>query len=97
MGIFSLTNVPAARDSREIKGVVEGPNIYIVAAEKGSKWRDGNSVQMVMTQIGDHLLDKPDVLKQMYADDIANAIRLGRDAGYQQALREVRDTLGIRE
>lgn len=96
MSIYSLVNVPRANGKLEIRGYVEGENIYIVAGERGSKWRDGNCVQMTNTFIGNHMLSMPDALRQMYADDIATAIRMGRDAGYAQAKAEIREALGIK-
>lgn len=95
MGIYSLANVPAKSDDLEIKGVVEGEQIYVIRAEKGSKWRDGRSVMMTSTLVGEHMLARPDDLRRMYADDLATVIRLARDAGYAQALADVRGALGI--
>jgi hypothetical protein len=94
--MYSLVNVPTAASGVEIKGVVEGDHILIIAAEKGSKWRDGHSVMMADTWLGEHVLSAPEFLRQKYADDLATAIRMGRDAGYAQALADIRHLLGIK-
>jgi hypothetical protein len=95
MSIVSLTNVPSKDSNMEIRGHVEGENIYIIAAVKGSKWRDGHSVSMTTDFIGDHMMQKPHDLRQMYADSLAAAIRLGREAGYAQAQADIRAALGV--
>lgn len=93
MGVYSLTNVPTAQSKLEIKGFVEGELVYVLCCEKDSLGRDGRSSGMTSTFVGDHMLAKPAELRRMYADDLANAVRLGRDAGYEQAKAELRDWL----
>lgn len=97
MGLHSLTNVPSAASGLEIKPFVEGETIYIVCAPKNGKWRDGNSVSMTTTFVGDHMLEKPQALREMYAHDLALVISMARDAGYAQAQAEIRAALGIRD
>jgi hypothetical protein len=96
MGLYSLVNVPRANDKVEIVGHVDGENVYVLCAEKGSTWRDGRSTAMANTLVGDHMLSKPADLRRMYADDLATVIRLARDAGYSQAMADVRSLIGAK-
>ena len=96
MGLYRLVNVPTEKSGLEIEGVVEGENVIIISKERGSKWRDGKSVSMAETFVGDHMLGMPAELRRMYAEDLAWAIRKARDAGYQHAQAEIRAALGIK-
>jgi hypothetical protein len=91
VGICQLTNVPTAASKLEIRAIVEGENIDIVCSERNSE----NYIRMTSTFVGDHMLAKPEDLRRMYADDLATAIRLARDAGYRQAKAELRTWLDI--
>lgn len=98
MGIYSLTNAPHRKhDKLHIVGVVKGENIHIICTTNQNlkEWPDGHSVSMTSTFVGDHMLSKPEALRQMYANDLATVIRLARDAGYEQARAEIREVLGI--
>lgn len=52
---------------------------------------------MTSIYVGDHMLTKPQALREMYGRDIAMAIRLARNAGYAQALADVRKVLGLNQ
>lgn len=94
--MYRLVNVPEKNSKVEIRGEVEGETIYIVAAQPGAKWRDGRAAMMASTEIGDHLLAQPEVLRRRVADDLAFAIREARDAGYAQAMADVRQLIGAK-
>ena len=91
--MHSLTNVPTAASGLEIKGRVDGNDISVVCAKRHAPEND--YLRMTSTFVGDHMLGKPDDLRQMYARDLATAIRMGRDAGYEQAKAEIRRVLGV--
>ena len=97
--MHSLTNVPTANMDRdyEIAGIIDGPDVRIVCRRRHPRERDaiGDCVTMTTTLIGDHMLANPQMLREMYARDLATAIRMGRDAGYHQAKAEIRSALGI--
>lgn len=90
-----LTNVPTKDQDREIeiRVVVDGSNIKIVRAKRDAAKDDWAG--MTEVYVGDHMLSRPDDLRRMIGDAVASAIRLGRDAGYNQAKREIRNALGI--
>lgn len=96
--MFRLVNVPTQKSSLEIKGVVEGQEILVIAAEPNTKvecWR-GHASIMTDEFVGDHMLDKPEALRQMFANSLATAIRMARDAGYAQAMADVRNLIGAK-
>ena len=92
MGLYSITNMPTALSGLEISGSADGELITIWAEDENGKgkWR------MTDTYIGDHMLTKPAELRQMIAQEIAAAITKARDIGYQQALAQIRSTLGVK-
>jgi hypothetical protein len=91
--LYQLTNVPTKASDLEIKGIVNGENIKVVCAKRNAA--PGDWLMMTDTHVGDHMLGKPEELRKMYADDLATAIRMGRDAGYEQAKAEIRAALGV--
>ena len=91
--MYRLTNVPTEASGLEIKGVVDGEKIKVVCAKPHAAPNDW--VMMTDTFVGDHMLAKPADLRRMYAEALATAIRMGRDAGYQQAKAEIRRVLGV--
>ena len=94
--MWSLTNVPPASAKEiEMRAIVEGQNIKIVRAKKHAAENDW--VRMVDFFVGDHMLAKPDDLRQMIGDNIIAAILRARDAGYAQAKAEIRSALGIEQ
>jgi hypothetical protein len=93
-GMYQLTNVPTATSALEIKGIVNGENVKIVCAKRNAAPDDW--VMMTDTYVGDHMLAAPAALRQMYANDLAMAIRMARDAGYEQAKAEIRQVLGVK-
>lgn len=95
--MYRLVNVPSKDSKAEIRGEVEGETVYVVAAEPNGKWREGGALLMAETYLGDHLLGKPDLLRKKVSDDLATAVRLGRDAGYAQALADVRSLLRVNQ
>ena len=92
--MYQLVNVPTAKSKTEIRGVVEGEHIYIIAAEKDSNWRDGHSVAMTDMYIGSHMFDDPAALRRMVAGALARAIEMARDAGYNHAMFDVCNLIG---
>lgn len=88
MSIHRLVNVPTSKSGLEIKAVIEGEHVFIIAAEKDSTWRDGHSVLITDTYINNGVLTER--MRQLYADDLARAIQMARDAGYRQAREELR-------
>lgn len=94
MGMYQLTNVPTEASGLEIRAIVDGENISVVCSKRNAAHND--YLRMTSTFVGDHMLSKPADLRGMYANDLATAIRLARDIGYQQAKAEIRDVLGIK-
>ena len=92
MSFYSFTNIPAKADKDvEIVGSVNGQNVSVHIVDKqGGHWGISSSY------VGDHMLERPEALRQMIADSVANAIRAGREAGYAQAQRDIRLALGIK-
>lgn len=91
--MYRLVNVPTETSELEINGIVDGETIRIVCQAKGSAPSD--YIIMTDTYVGDHMFAKPADLRRMYANDLASAIRMARDAGYAQAQAEIRAALGI--
>lgn len=90
--MHSLTNVPTKASGLEIRGIADGEQIDVVCmSDNGRDWS-----RMTTAYLGDHMLAKPAELRRMYANDLATAIRMGRDAGYEQAKAEIRAVLGVR-
>lgn len=77
--MYQFINLPD-KNGPAIKGIAEDHRFHIVSAQPSG------DVTICEIERG-----SPD----MIAQDIASAIRYARDAGYQQALRDVRRTLGI--
>lgn len=95
--IYGLVNVPSKKSGNEIHGHVEGESIYVICSEKGTTgWRNRSSVSIASGQIGDHMLGKPEALRKTVAEGLANAVRLGRDAGYAQAMADIRHLIGVK-
>lgn len=95
MAYLPCTNIPhEGNKDFTIEKCVEGSSVYIVASHKGSEWRKG-AVQITSLLVSDHLLAKPDVLRNYIGDAICAALRQGRRAGYRQAQRDIRDSMGI--
>lgn len=94
--MHDMTNVPHKSSVVEIRGIVQGEQIVIIAAERDSKWGDGRSVQMASTYYGDHLFKDPKHMRQKIAADIAATVRAARDAGYAQAMEDVRRLIGAK-
>lgn len=91
--MYNLTNVPTAASGVPINGEVDGETVRIVC---GKDAYGAGGTMMTSTTVGDHMLKNPDALRKMYANDLATAIRLGRDAGYAQAKAEIRRVLGVK-
>ena len=91
-----LVNVPHKNSKSEIRAVVEGNQITIIAADPGSTWRDGHSVMMTDEYIGDHMLAKPQELRELVGRSLAIAIEMARDIGYAQAMADVRGLIGAK-
>ena len=89
--MYKLVNVPTARSEdaghATINGQVDREQVKVVCED-----RHGSYV-MMDTYVGDHMFERPDDLRQMYANDLANTIRLARDAGYRQAFAELRELI----
>jgi hypothetical protein len=92
--LYQLTNVPTKASDLEIKGIVNGKNIKIVCAKRNAALDDW--LMMTNAFVSDLMLAEPELLRKMYADDLATAIRMGRDAGYEQAKAEIRHVLGVK-
>ena len=92
-----LVNVPR-RDAVNIavQPVVEGETIYIVAGEKNAQpfWRNGRSVSVTEVYIPDHMLSKPQELREYIGRTIAGVIIRARDIGHEQAKAELREWIG---
>lgn len=95
--MYRLTNVPRGKDPNAIVGEVSGATINIINRSLETKAQQMDRSGWVMTDfsIGDHLMEKPELLRQMVADTVATAIRMARDVGYKQALADVRAALGV--
>ena len=94
--MHSLANVPTKTSGLHICTQVDGPAIHILRSlEPTAKWGDGKSILMTSLHVGDHMMQKPNDLREMYGRDIAMAIRLGRDAGYAQAQADIKAALGL--
>lgn len=95
--MHSLTNVPYKRNLQaEIRGVVDGTNVEVRCFDTDRIGHGFASSGMTSMYIGDHMFepDKREALRQMVADALATAIRMGRDAGYAQAQQTIRNALG---
>jgi hypothetical protein len=90
--MHQLTNVPTEASLCRIEASVNGETIEIRCVEKRG---DRPGIGMSSLYVGDHMLSKPEALRQMIGDAICLAIRAGRDAGYHQAKAEIRAALGI--
>lgn len=93
MGIHQLTNVPTKDSKIEIRPIVDGETIKIVAAERHAAPNDYSV--MTTTFIGNHMMEKPELLREMYARDLATVIQYARDAGYRQAQIDICRALGL--
>ena len=93
MGIHQLTNIPPKSSKLEIRPVVDGQNILIVCAERNAA--PGDHLVMTSTYVGDHMMEKPELLREMYGHDLAAVIRFARDIGYRQAQADMRAALGL--
>lgn len=90
--MHSLTNVPTKASGLWIRGIVDGEQVSVVCmgGRTPTSWSGMSS-----SYVGDHMLAKPEALRQMYANDLATAVRMGRDAGYAQAQEDMRRAMGI--
>lgn len=90
--MYSMTNVPIAASRHQIKAHVNGENIDIRHVEQPGTMGWG----MSSLYLGDHMLTRPEELRQMVGDAIAFAITAGRDAGYRQAQADIRQSMGAK-
>lgn len=94
--MWSLVNVPpACAKEIKIRAIVEDETIKIVRAKKSATENDW--LGMGDFFVGDHMLARPDDLRQMIGRELVSAIIMARDAGYAQAQAEIRDALGIKQ
>lgn len=91
--MYQIANIPSEKSRCQIKARVDGESIDIRCVD------EPGTVGLGMTSlyVGDHMLGKPEALRQMIGDTICFAIRAGRDAGYAQAKAEIRRTLGLKD
>lgn len=89
--MYQLTNVPTAVSRNQIKARVDGSDISIRCVEEAGTM----GVSMTSIHIGDHMLTKPEALREMVGKEICDAIRLARDAGYRQGIAAIRRVLEL--
>ncbi|MGY3582259.1 hypothetical protein ACVIGB_000816 [Bradyrhizobium sp. USDA 4341] len=91
--IDRLVNVPTADSKLEIRPLVDGDTIKIVCAVRNAAPDDYSII--TSSFIGSHMMEKPQLLREMYARDIASVIEWARDIGYRQAQTHIQQVLGI--
>lgn len=93
--MYNLTNIPHHKDRREVECRVDGETVRLIAHDKQAV--DGfRELGMDTLFVGDHMLAKPEALRQMIGSALVHAVIRARDVGYRQAQADIRDALGVK-
>lgn len=101
MSIYNLTNVPrASQKTLQIRGEVDGEMVRVVCVQERTPYGAAceHSSDMCSTYVGAHMFEPQNhaLLRKMFADSLASAIRMARDVGYRQAMAELRELIGAK-
>jgi hypothetical protein len=92
--MYSLTNIPHHKARAEVDSRVEGESVRLVAYDRQAP-EGFQDLTMDTMFIGDHMLSKPQALREMVGRALVHAVIRARDVGYRQAQADIRDALGI--
>lgn len=94
--MYSLTNIPHKDSHVCIESRVDGQTVRLFAFD--NKAKEGfRELGMDDFSIGDHMLSKPQELREMIGRALVHAITRARDVGYRQAQADIRHALGVKQ
>lgn len=95
--MYRLVNIPHINSNVQIRCLVEGETIRIIACPIGSVFRDGLSVEVTNVYISNRMMNKPEALRGMIGNMIVFSIEAAREAGYAMAMADIRKLIGVKQ
>jgi hypothetical protein len=93
--MYNLTNIPHHKDRREVDSRVDGETVRLIAFDRQAP-EGFQELGMDTLFVGDHMLDKPEALREMIGRALVHVVIRARDVGYRQAQADIRDALGVK-
>jgi hypothetical protein len=93
--MYNIVNIPHHKDRRQIGCRVDGETVRLVAVDRTAP-EGFQELGMDTMYVGDHMLTKPEGLREMIGLALVHAVIRGREVGYRQAQADIREALGVK-